>query len=249
MKPRILRRTLLAAAATVSFACATAPAHAQFGGIVYDPTNYAQNVLSAARALEQINNQIQSLQNEATSLLNQARNLTSLPLNQLSELQGQFQRTQQLLGQAQRLAYDVQQVDQLFQQKYRGTNLTGSDQALVDDAKGRWQNSVAAFEDALKVQAGVVGNIDGSRQTMDRLVTASQSADGALQAAQAGNQLIALQSRQLADLTALVAAQGRAQSLDMAQRAAAQAQAQEQMRRFLTPRTGYVPGNARMFHD
>ena len=249
MKSRILRRTLLAAAAAVSFACATAPAHAQFGGIVYDPTNYAQNVLSAARALEQINNQIQSLQNEATSLLNQARNLTSLPLSQLAELQGQFQRTQQLLGQAQRLAYDVQQVDQLFQQKYRGTNLSGSDQALVADAKDRWQNSVAAFEDALKVQAGVVGNIDGSRQTMDRLVTASQSADGALQAAQAGNQLIALQSRQLADLTALVAAQGRAQSLDMAQRAAAQAQAQEQLRRFLTPRTGYVPGNARMFHD
>jgi P-type conjugative transfer protein TrbJ len=249
MKFRILRRTLLAAAAVLSFATVTAPAHAQFGGIVYDPTNYAQNVLSAARALEQINNQIQGLQNEATSLLNQARNLTSLPLSQLAELQGQFQRTQQLLGQAQRLAYDVQQVDQLFQQKYRGTNLTGSDQALVDDAKGRWQNSVAAFEDALKVQAGVVGNIDGSRQTMDRLVTASQSADGALQAAQAGNQLIALQSRQLADLTALVAAQGRAQSLDMAQRAAAQAQAQEQLRRFLTPRTGYQPGNARMFHE
>ena len=249
MKPRILRRMLLVAVAACSLTTLSAPAHAQFGGIVYDPTNYASNVMQAARALEQINNQIQSLQNEATSLLNQARNLTSLPLSQLAELQGQFQRTQQLLGQAQRLAYDVQQVDQLFQQKYRGTNLTGSDQALVDDAKGRWQNSVAAFEDALKVQAGVVGNIDGSRQTMDRLVNASQSADGALQAAQAGNQLIALQSRQLADLTALVAAQGRAQSLDMAQRAAAQAQAQEQLRRFLTPQTGYQPGAARMFHD
>jgi hypothetical protein len=33
--------------------------------IVYDPTNYAQNVLQAARALEQINNQITSLQNRA----------------------------------------------------------------------------------------------------------------------------------------------------------------------------------------
>ncbi len=32
------------------------PAHAQW--IVYDPTNYAQNVIQAARALEQINNQI-----------------------------------------------------------------------------------------------------------------------------------------------------------------------------------------------
>jgi P-type conjugative transfer protein TrbJ len=246
---RILRRTLLAAAAAISFATLSAPAHAQFGGIVYDPTNYASNVLQAARALEQINNQIQSLQNEATSLLNQARNLNPLPLSQLQELQGQFQRTRQLLGQAQRISYDVQQIDQMFQQRYRGTNLTGTDQALVDDARARWENSVGAFQDSLRVQAGVVGNLDTTRAATDRLVGASQSATGALQAAQAGNQLIALQSQQLADLTALVAAQGRAQSLDMAQRAAAQAQAQEQLRRFLTPRTGYVPGNARMFHD
>ena len=41
----------------------TVPAHAW--GIVYDPSNYAQNVIQAARALEQINNQITSLQNEA----------------------------------------------------------------------------------------------------------------------------------------------------------------------------------------
>ncbi len=38
--------------------------------IVYDPTNYAQNVLTAARTLEQINHQITSLQNEATMLIN-----------------------------------------------------------------------------------------------------------------------------------------------------------------------------------
>jgi type IV secretion system protein TrbJ len=243
-----VHRALLAAGAALSLTVATTPANAQFGGIVYDPTNYAQNVLTAARTLQVINNQITQLQRQATSLLNEARNLTSLPLSQLNELRGQFQQTQRLLGEAQRLAYNVADIDSLFSQKYRGANMTGTDRALVDDAKSRWQNSVAAFEDALKVQAGVVGNIDGSRDTLERLLTASQSADGALQAAQAGNQLVALQTKQLADLTALVAAQGRAQSLDMAQRAAAQAQGQEQLRRFLTPRTGYVPGSARMFH-
>jgi len=37
------------------------PAHAVFGvgDIVIDPTNLAQNILTAARSLEQINNQIQ----------------------------------------------------------------------------------------------------------------------------------------------------------------------------------------------
>src|SRR3546814_9068417 len=91
--------------------------------------------------------------------------------------------------------------------------------------------SVAGFEDALKVQAGVVGNIDGARTAMSNIVGASQSATGALQAAQAGNQLIALQSQQIADLTALVAAQGRAQALEAARDAATEAQGREQIRR------------------
>ena len=60
-----------------------APAYAQFGGIVYDPSNYSQNILTAARTLEQINNQIRQLQNQATSLINEARNLQSLPMTML----------------------------------------------------------------------------------------------------------------------------------------------------------------------
>ena len=76
-----------------------------------------------------------------------------------------------------------------------------------------------------------------------------QSATGALQAAQAGNQILALQAQQLADLTAAVAAQGRAQSLQAAQQAAAQDQGKEQLRRFLTPGAGYQPTTITMFHQ
>src|SRR3546814_18932251 len=69
-----LRRAMIAGVAMIAVAGVSAPASAQFfGGIVYDPTNYAQNVLTAARSLQQINHQIQSLQNEASSLINQAR--------------------------------------------------------------------------------------------------------------------------------------------------------------------------------
>jgi len=49
--------------------------------VVFDPNNYAQNVLTAARALQQINNQIVSLQNQAQMLINQARNLATLPFS------------------------------------------------------------------------------------------------------------------------------------------------------------------------
>jgi len=245
-----LRRTLITGLTLVSV-CVAVPADAQFGfgGIVFDPSNYAQNILTAAHTLQQINNQIKQLENQATSLINQAKNLATLPTSVLSPLLGQIKQTQALLAQAQKIAYSVDQIQTAFTNQYKSVNMSASNQALVNDAQTRWATSVAGFEDALKVQAGVVGNLDGARTSVETLVTASQNATGALQAAQAGNQLLALQSQQIIDLTAAVAAQGRAQSLDAAGAAAAKAQAQEQLRRFLTPGTGYVPGNVTMFHD
>lgn len=244
-----LRNLLRSFAAGTAFALASAstlvtvPAHAQFGGVVYDPSNYAQNVLTAARTLEQINNQIRMLQNQAASLVNEARHLQSLPLTIVQPLQDQIRETQELLQKAQGIAYDVREIERAFATQYRDIPLGASQQSLVDSAEARWANSVAAFEDALKVQAGAVGNIEGSRTAIGDLVGASQSATGALQAAQAGNQLLALQARQLADLTATLAATGRAEALDAAERAAAKRQAREQLRRFLGTGSGAGPQN------
>ena len=239
-------RRLAAASALALFIGFATPSSAQV--VVFDPNNYVQNVLTAARALQQINNQITSLQNQAQMLINQAKNLASLPYSSLHQLQASIQRTQQLLNQAQRIAYDMQQIDHAFSTTYAPASPGVTSQALMANAQARWQTSVAALQDALRVQAGIVGNLDTNRTQMSALVTSSQSATGALQATQAGNQLIALQAQQLADLTAAVAAQGRAQSLEAAQRTSAQDQGREQLRRFLTPGTGYQPTSVQMFH-
>ncbi|HWL05410.1 MAG TPA: P-type conjugative transfer protein TrbJ [Xanthobacteraceae bacterium] len=222
------------------------PAHAI---IVYDPSNYAQNVLQAARALQQINNQITSLQNQAQMLINQARDLASLPFSALQQIQQNVQRTQQLLNQAQNIAFNVQQIDQAFQSQYGNVSMSASNQQLVADARARWKNTVGGLQDSMRVQAGVVGNIDSNRTQMSALVGQSQGATGALQATQAGNQILALQSQQLSDLIALLAANGRSSALTEAERAAAADQGREQRRRFLTPGNGYQPGNAQMFNN
>ena len=228
-------RALLAASAAIAMLAASTPASAQFGfgGVVFDPSNYAQNILTAARSLQQVNNQIQMLENQAQGLVNQAKNLASLPMSTLATLQSQVQRTQQLLAQAQNIAYSVTSIQQAFTNRYSGANLTAPQSQMVANANARWQDSVGAFEDALQTQATVVGNIDGARTTMNSLVTASQSASGALQAAQAGNQLMALLSQQIADLTATLAAQGRAQSLEAAGKAATEAESKTRFQRFL----------------
>lgn len=59
-----LRHLAAANAVAISLAIAAPPASAQW--IVYDPTNFSQNVLTAARELQQITNQITMLNNQAT---------------------------------------------------------------------------------------------------------------------------------------------------------------------------------------
>src|SRR6202171_5583051 len=185
------RIAYLAAVGTVALTVSSTmpPSLAQI--VVFDPNNYAQNVLTAARALQQINNQITSLQNQTQMLINQEKNLPHPPFSSVQQLPSSIQRTQQLLKQAQRIAYDVQQINNAFSTTYAPASASASSQTLISNAQARWQTSVAALQDALRVQAGVVGNLDTNRTLMSALVTSSQSATGGLAATQAGNQLVA----------------------------------------------------------
>ena len=247
MKPVL--RAGVAGLALLAFGAVPAFAQFSFGGIVFDPTNYAQNVMTAARELQQVNNEIQSLENQATSLVNQARNLASMPYSSLTTLEQSINQTEQLLVNAQRIAYSVASIDQAFTQNYPTSYAAGTSGAqLMSDAQTRWQNSLTAFQDAMHVQAGAVQNLDTTKSQIDALVNNSQSATGALQATQAGNQLVALQTKQLADLTGVMAAIARAQSLEGARSVENQAQAQAQTNNFLNYGAGYQAGTAQMFH-
>jgi P-type conjugative transfer protein TrbJ len=231
-----------------ALAFAAGPAAGQT--VVYDPSNYAQNLVQAARALQQINNQVTSLQNQTQMLLNQARHLTNLPYSALQSIDQSIARTQQLLNQAQRIAYNANQIDQAFTRTYaQSYPASTSPQQLTADALTRWQNAMAGYQDALRVQAGIVQGLNASRSQTSSLISSSQSATGLLQASQAGNQLIALQTRQILDLTALIAAQSRAQGLDGARLAASEVQGRTQLNQFLNPTRRYQPQTVQMFHQ
>src|SRR3546814_9328371 len=120
-------------------------------------------------------------------LITQARNRASLPHSSLQQIQQSVQRTQALLTEAQNIAFDVQQVDQAFQTTYGNASISASDQELIAGSRERWQNTVDGLQDAMRVQAGVVGNIDTNRAEMSALVGRRQGAAGAHQATQAGN--------------------------------------------------------------
>jgi type IV secretion system protein TrbJ len=242
------RLFLAAGIALLSFAPTCKPAHAQFA--VFDASNFAENIMTAARELQQVNNEIQSLENQATMLIDQAKNLASLPYSTLAQLDQSINRTQQLLNQAQNIGYDVTTINQAFTQVYpQNYSSTTSSQQLEADAQTRWENARAGYQDAMNVQAGVVQNLATTHAEVDTLVSSSQSAVGALQASQAGNQILSVESGQLADITALIAAQGRAAALAGAADTESQEQAQTDLNQFLSTGSGYQPQPVEMFHQ
>jgi P-type conjugative transfer protein TrbJ len=234
-----MKKQLLAAAAASLIALAPA-AHAQW--VVIDPTNLAQNILTAANTLEQINNQIKQLQNQAQSLMNQARNLTSLDFSALGELRAALSATNQLIQQGQGLAFNVAQMEtdfrRLYPQSYTAA-ISGTQMAI--DARTRWTNSLEALRTAAKVQSQAVQNFTSDERTLTDLVNRSQSAAGALQAMQATNQLLALQSRKAMQAQQLQITQDRAVALEQARQVAVQERAREVRRRFQGDGTAYTP--------
>jgi P-type conjugative transfer protein TrbJ len=104
MKTFHRRRAVMGCASAMLLAVAPRPAAAI---TVFDPTNYAQNLLQAARALEQVQHQVASLQNEAAMLLNQAKHLQRLPYSAWGVLQADMGRVSGLLGEASRIANTV----------------------------------------------------------------------------------------------------------------------------------------------
>ena len=104
--------TVASAIAIILAMAVVEPVRAQL--LVFDPSNYSQNLLTAARSLQQIQNQITSLQNQAQMLINQAKQLEQLPTTVLNDVERDYSQIQNLLKQANGITYNVQSMNQAF---------------------------------------------------------------------------------------------------------------------------------------
>ncbi|KHK91878.1 P-type conjugative transfer protein TrbJ [Novosphingobium malaysiense] len=242
MKTRLVSVLLSATATTGLLALVALPAAPARAFIVFDPSNYAQNVLTAARTLKEINNQIRSLQNEAQMLVNQAKNLTRIDFPQLQELQQKLQQIEQLMDQAQGLNFRVEDLDSQFRAQFPDSfsQLAQHDTRLAS-AKARLDTAMASFRQTMGLQSQIVENVRSDTQTLTALAQKSQDAEGALQAGQATNQLLALAAKQQMQIETLMAAQFRADAIEQARRGQTEREAREATIRFLGDGTAYTP--------
>ena len=231
-----MKRLLLSAAlcALPMTALTAPPAAAQLfgGGIVYDPANHTQNILTAVRSLQQINQQIQQLTNEIEMLENMARDLESLPDSIADDI---LRRIDDLMREAQGIGYGVEEIEREYEEIYPEEygETPPEHRVLVEEARTRWKQSRTAYRESLQVTAEVVSTARADSESLDRLIGSSQSAVGNLQAVQAGNQIEALQTEQLMQMEAMMASHYRAEALERARQLAEAERGRARTRSFL----------------
>ncbi len=240
---RRIKSALLAGVASLGLAFA--PTHSAnaflFGGIVYDPTNHTQNLLTAARTLQMINNQIKQLTNEAQMIANQVKNLTQLPYTARAALQARLSEIDTLIQTANSIAYDVATVDAAFASLFPEDYAAFSNAAMGLAARTHWEEASRSLHDAMRMQAQIAETVQLDIATLDEIVAASETAVGDLQVNQAGNQLLALQTKQSMQTAELLAVQYRAEALERARQLQTEERSRIHRQRFLGDGAAYTP--------
>jgi P-type conjugative transfer protein TrbJ len=240
MKRRLssLVRALLGAVALAPLAAT--PAQAQMA--VIDPSNLIQNALNAARALQQINNQVTQITNQIRQLENDAQNLTRLGDTFAPDIMARLREMDDLLNEARGLALRVGETRDALQSvytgDYRGTNVATRAQAAVRQVDA----ARSALQTSLIMQAQVTEQLRSDQATLQSLSVVSANATGALSAQQATNELLAFQAQQAMRLQALLVAESRADALERARQMEAQAQARAQHDHFFSGAQTAHPG-------
>tara|TARA_R110001599_G_scaffold149361_2_gene333164 strand:- start:3802 stop:4515 length:714 start_codon:yes stop_codon:yes gene_type:complete len=232
------RLTSVALAAILLSGLMAPPASAQLfgGGIVYDPSNHAENILQAARALQQIDNQVRQLTHEIDMIEKIARDLETLPVEVARGIiADRIRRIEELMREADGIGYGVEAVERNYEDLYPETygETPPANVVLVEDARARWQQSRLAHKHTLLMVAETVRDTEQDADALTGLVEESQTAIGNLQALQAGNQIKALSAQQLMQMEALLAAHYRAEALDRARELEEAARGRARLQSFL----------------
>src|SRR5215831_13589755 len=232
---------LMAPAVALAVVASASPCHAQL--TVFDPANYQQNLLSALRALAAVNNQVRQLQNEAQMLLRMDRHLQSLPGSISPQLSQVLLEMQRQVASGDAIALRVQETDAAFDRLFPKTfadTLTGDD--ILRQARMRWDETHAAFKRTALLQGQITESTTADARLLTDILSRSEASVGALQAAQAGNELTALNVKQALQLQALLAAQTRAETIDRSRAILAQQEARQQFKSFLGDGRAYTRG-------
>ena len=201
---------------------------------VFDPANYQQNLLSATRALEQINNQVRTLQNQAQMILRMDQNLMRLGGTLSPDLQRTLTAIQTQLSAGNGIALKLQDTQSTYERLFPAqVSAALSSDDVLRNAKMRWDEEYAGLKRAALLQGQIADGIETDTRLLGDAMTRSRNAVGALEATQAGNELTSLAVKQSLSLQGLLAAQHRAETVSRARDLATEDEARQRFKSFV----------------
>jgi type IV secretion system protein TrbJ len=177
-RPNGAHRVVCAALLLLGLGAVASPAEAQLGilgsGIVFDPTNFARNVLHYARRLEQMAMQRTQLEEQLTAM----RKLANPSWRDIGP---DLAAMDALLQQGEALGYTLRSIDTTFQQTFPGAHPFQNYPAESDtqatrtlatlrgalDASNRGSQDVTAGLAQLTAIKGQVGTIGGHEEALE----------------------------------------------------------------------------------
>jgi P-type conjugative transfer protein TrbJ len=208
---------------------------------VFDSPNYRQNLLTSLRALEQINNQVRQLQNQMQMIVRMDQNLRALGPTISSDLQRSLSSIQTQLRSGNGIPLRLQATESEYENLFpRQAPATLSSADVPRNAASRGQEEYLALKRGALLQGQVADAVDGDTRLLGDAMARSKSAVGALEVAQAGNELMGLGVKQSLQLQSLLAAHERAQTFARARDLAAEDEARQRFKAFVGSGTGYT---------
>ena len=110
---------------------------------------------------------------------------------------------------------------------------------MLRNAQQRWEEQYASLRRAALLQGQIGDGIDIDSRLLSQAMDRSRLANGALEVAQAGNELSGLSVKQALALQSLLAAQHRADTLTRARDVASEEEARQRFKTFLGSGSAY----------
>lgn len=201
------RRRFIKLVSLTSVMTALAPRQA-YSITVFDPSNFAQNILQAIRVLQSNINEARMIANQVISLANDAKNLASLPYDMISEFNTQFSGLFSTVGSINGMMQNLGSLQSRFEELFPNFLMHFdpiSRASMAEDVKKQIENTREVMLGAAKTGAQVLENLPQTQAQLDKLMSDSQGAVGMLQATQAGNQIAGTISGNLIQLNAQLA--------------------------------------------
>jgi len=175
-----------------------------------------------AKEIETAVNTAQQLQTEISQYQNMLQQGLSLPNSVFSRLTNDIQQVQALYQRSTALAGNMANFDQQFRQQFKGydtfLNNNNTDPSYLTNYYKDWsQQGLDSMRTAMEVSGQNVNQISQEDATLSQIMNRSASAQGRLQAIQAGNEIAAQQVQQMQKLRQMMDAQIQSQSMWYAQ--------------------------------